>query len=165
MSITALYSGSFDPVTFGHLDIIARAARMFDTLILAVGSHHTKTSLLPLDQRMALLEAEVAALNINNVRFITFDGLVVDAARNQRAGVIVRGLRNTADFDYETQMAAMNAAMAGEVETVFLSASPKTGFIASSLVKQIARMGGDISEFAPPATVRKILEAMKTIHK
>jgi len=165
MSTTALYPGSFDPVTFGHLDIIARAARMFDTLILAVGSHHTKTSLLALDQRVALLETEVAALNINNVRFITFDGLVVDAARNQRAGVIVRGLRNTADFDYETQMAAMNAAMAGEVETVFLSASPKTGFIASSLVKQIARMGGDISGFVPPATVRKIQEVIKTTHK
>ncbi len=161
MSTTALYPGSFDPVTFGHLDIIARAAHIFDTLILAVGSHHTKTSLLPLDQRLLLLETEVAALNITNVRFITFDGLVVDAARNQGAGVIVRGLRNTTDFDYEAQMAAMNAALAAEVETVFMSASPKTGFIASSLVKQIARMGGDVSGFVPPATAQKIFEIIK----
>ncbi len=162
MSTTALYPGSFDPVTFGHLDIIARAARIFDTLVLAVGAHHSKTSLLPLDQRLSLLETEVATLNINNVKFITFDGLVVEAARNHSAGVIVRGLRNTTDFDYEAQMAAMNAAMAGEVETVFLSASPKTGFIASSLVKQIARMGGDISGFVPPATARTVLKALKT---
>ncbi len=162
MSTTALYPGSFDPVTFGHLDIIARAARIFDTVILAVGSHHTKTSLLPLDQRLSLLETEVAALNIKNVKLITFDGLVVDAARSQNAGVIVRGLRNTTDFDYEVQMAAMNATIAGEVETVFLSASPKTGFIASSLVKQIARMGGDISDFVSPATANKILKAIKT---
>jgi len=162
MGTIALYPGSFDPVTFGHLDIIARAARIFDTLILAVGSHHTKTSLLPLDQRLSLLETEVAALNITNVKFIIFDGLVVDAARNQSAGVIVRGLRNTTDFDYEAQMAAMNAAMAGEVETAFLCASPKTGFIASSLVKQIARMGGDISGFVPPSTAMKILEIIKT---
>jgi len=162
MSTTALYPGSFDPVTFGHLDIIARAARIFDTLILAVGAHHTKTSLLPLDQRLSLLETEVAALNIKNVKLITFDGLVVDAARSQNAGVIVRGLRNTTDFDYEVQMAAMNATIAGEVETVFLSASPKTGFIASSLVKQIARMGGDISDFVSPATANKILKAIKT---
>jgi len=162
MGTIALYPGSFDPVTFGHLDIIARAARVFDTLILAVGSHHTKTSLLPLDQRLLLLETEVAALDIKNVKFITFDGLVVDAARNQGAGVIVRGLRNTTDFDYEAQMSAMNATIAAEVETVFLSASPKTGYIASSLVKQIARMGGDISGFVSPATAAKILEVIKT---
>ncbi len=162
MSTTALYPGSFDPVTFGHLDIITRAARIFDTLILAVGAHHSKTSLLTLDQRLSLLETEVAVLDISNVKFTSFDGLVVDAARNQNAGVIVRGLRNTTDFDYETQMAAMNATIAAEVETVFLSASPKTGFIASSLVKQIARMGGDISDFVPPSTARKILEIVKT---
>ena len=117
---------------------------------------------MPLDQRLSLLETEVAALNIKNVKLITFDGLVVDAARSQNAGVIVRGLRNTTDFDYEVQMAAMNATIAGEVETVFLSASPKTGFIASSLVKQIARMGGDISDFVSPATANKILKAIKT---
>jgi pantetheine-phosphate adenylyltransferase len=162
MSTTALYPGSFDPPTFGHLDIIGRAARIFDTVIIAVGSHHTKTALLPLDRRVSLLEAEVAALNIQNVTYTTFGGLVVDAAREHGAGVIVRGLRNTTDYDYEVQMAAMNATLADEVETVFLNASPKTDFIASSLVKQIARMGGDISSFVPALTMQKIVEQLKT---
>ena len=158
MNTTALYSGSFDPLTFGHLDIIARAARMFDSVIIAVGSHHTKTALLSLDQRLELLEAEVNALNIANVTYSTFDGLVVDAARAHGAGVIVRGLRNTSDYDYEVQMAAMNAALADDVDTVFLAASPQTSFIASSLVKQIAAMGGDISSFVPARTCKKISE-------
>jgi len=161
MSTTALYPGSFDPLTYGHLDIITRAARLFDTLIVAVGSHHTKTVLLPLDMRLDLLKAEVAVLDIDNINFITFDGLVVDAARDHAAGVIVRGLRNTSDYDYEAPMAAMNATLAGEVETVFLSASPRTAFIASSLVKQIARMGGDISSFVPALTAKKISEKLK----
>jgi len=161
MSTTALYPGSFDPVTYGHLDIIVRAARIFDTLIIAVGSHHTKTVLLPLDMRLALLKAEVAVLGIDNINFVTFDSLVVDAARGHGAGVIVRGLRNTSDYDYEAPMAAMNAALADEVETVFLSASPRTAFIASSLVKQIARMDGDISSFVPALTAKKISEKLK----
>jgi len=147
MSTTALYSGSFDPVTFGHMDIITRAARIFEHVIVAVGSHHTKTALLSVDQRLELLEAEVAALDISNVIYITFDGLVVDAAVEHGASVIVRGLRNTTDYDYEVQMAAMNDVLANEVETVFLAASPETSFIASSLVKQIAGMQGDISKF------------------
>jgi len=108
MSTTALYSGSFDPVTFGHMDIITRAARIFEHVIVAVGSHHTKTALLSVDQRLELLEAEVAALDISNVIYITFDGLVVDAAVEHGASVIVRGLRNTTDYDYEVQMAAIN---------------------------------------------------------
>jgi len=162
MSTTALYPGSFDPVTFGHTDIIARAARMFDTVILAVGMHHTKTVLLSPDQRLSLLEAEMATLNINNVKFTTFDGLVIEAARAHGANVIIRGLRNTTDYDYEVQMAAMNATLASDVETVFLAASPKTSFIASSLVKQIARMGGDISAFVPERTAQAIREKLKT---
>lgn len=162
MSITALYPGSFDPLTFGHLDIIIRAARMFNTVVIAVGSHHTKTALLSLDQRLELLEAEVNALDIKNVRYTTFDGLVVKAARDQGAGVIVRGLRNTTDYEYEVQMAAMNATLEKEIETVFLAASPQTEFIASSLVKQIARMGGDISSFVPSLTAGKIEQELKT---
>jgi len=161
MSITALYPGSFDPLTFGHLDIIIRAARMFDTVIIAVGSHHTKTALLSLDQRLELLEAEVKTLDIKNVRYTTFDGLVVKAARDQRAGVIVRGLRSTTDYEYEVQMAAMNATLEKEIETVFLAASPQTEFIASSLVKQIARMEGDISSFVPSLTAAKIKQELK----
>lgn len=161
MSTTALYPGSFDPVTFGHLDIITRAAAMFETVVIAVGAHHTKVGFLTLDQRMQLLEAEVAAVKIDNVKFATFDGLVVDAAREQGASVIIRGLRNTTDYDYEVQMAAMNSALAGTVETVFLAASPNTSFIASSLVKQIAKMGGDISAFVPKMTAQKISEILK----
>ena len=161
MSKIALYSGSFDPATFGHLDIITRGARLFDELIVAMGVHHTKTALLSVDQRLALLEQEVAALKITNVRYVTFDNLVVEAAQQHGASVILRGLRNTTDYDYETQMAAMNATLAAGVETVFLQASPATDFIASSLVKQIARMGGDISSFVPKITEREILNTLK----
>lgn len=161
MSTKAIFPGSFDPVTFGHMDIITRAAAMFDTLVIAVGSHHTKTSLFSLDQRLQLLKAEVAALDISNVEFTTFGNLVVEAAREHKAKVIVRGLRNTTDFDYEVQMAAMNSKLADEVETVFLAASAHTSFIASSLVKQIARMGGDISSFVPALTAQKIAEVIK----
>lgn len=164
MARTGFYPGSFDPVTFGHLDIIARAARLVDRLVLGVGVHHGKQALLPAGQRMALLEevtrpiAEHTGLKIT---MVTFDGLAVDAARREGAGVILRGLRDASDFDYEVQMGQMNGAMAPDIETVFLAASPATRMIASSLVKQIARMGGDVSLFVPEETLAAVLKAIK----
>lgn len=146
------YPGSFDPVTFGHLDVIARASRLFDRLVIGIGAHEGKKALLSADARVALVKscslpiAEHAGLKID---VVTYDGLTVDAARKAKAGVIVRGLRDASDFDYEVQMAHMNGALSPDLETIFIAASPATRMIASSLVKQIARMGGDVSLFLP----------------
>jgi pantetheine-phosphate adenylyltransferase len=158
------YPGSFDPVTYGHLDIIARAARLVDKLVLGVGAHASKQSLLPAEQRVSLLEevtrpiAEHAGVKL---QVVTFDGLAVDTARRVHAGLIIRGLRDASDFDYEVQMGQMNGAMAPDIETVFLAASPATRMIASSLVKQIARMGGETSLFVPKEAQAALLAALK----
>jgi pantetheine-phosphate adenylyltransferase len=163
MARTGFYPGSFDPVTYGHLDIIARAARMVDKLVIGVGTHAGKQALLDAATRVALLEtvtkpvAEHTGLQIS---VATFDGLAVDAARLHHAGLIVRGLRDASDFDYEVQMGQMNGAMAPDIETVFLAASPATRMIASSLVKQIARMGGDVTLFIPKEALAKIKAAL-----
>lgn len=152
MSRTGFYPGSFDPVTFGHLDIIARAARLVDTLVLGVGVHHGKQALIDSDTRINLLEQvtrPIAEHSGVKISITTFDGLAVDAARKAHAGLIIRGLRDATDFDYEVQMGQMNGAMAPDIETVFLAASPATRMIASSLVKQIAQMGGDVALFLP----------------
>ena len=164
MARTGFYPGSFDPVTFGHLDIIARSARLVDKLVLGLGVHHGKQALLPAEERLALL-AEVTKPIADHtglkITMVTFDGLAVDAARREGAGVILRGLRDASDFEYEVQMGQMNCAMAPDIETVFLAASPATRMIASSLVKQIARMGGDVSLFVPEETLAAVLKAIR----
>jgi len=163
MTRTGFYPGSFDPVTYGHLDVIARAARLVDRLVLGVGSHHGKAALISLEERLRLLEevtAPIAAHAGVSIVISTFAGLAVDAARHCGAGLIVRGLRDASDFDYEVQMGQMNAAMAPDIETVFLAASPATRMIASSLVKQIAGMGGDISPFVPEAAKLAVTRAI-----
>jgi pantetheine-phosphate adenylyltransferase len=158
------YPGSFDPVTYGHLDIIARAGRVVDKLVIGVGVHDSKKSVLGAAQRVDLVKqvtspiAEHSGLKID---VVTFDGLAVDAAHKAKAQIFVRGLRDASDFDYEVQMAQMNGALAPEIETVFLAASPATRMIASSLVKQIARMGGDISLFLPPEAEAVLRAALK----
>ncbi len=149
---TGFYPGSFDPVTFGHLDVIARAARLVDKLVIGVGVHAQKQGLLTAEERVALLEtvctpiAEHAGLKFS---VKTFDGLAVAAAKAAGARLMIRGIRDATDFDYEMQMSQMNAVLAPELETVFLGASPATRMIASSLVKQIAKLGGDTSMFLP----------------
>ena len=146
------YPGSFDPITYGHLDVIARAARFVDKLVIGVGLHSSKQALLDADARVKLIEqvtkpiADHAGLKIS---VVTFADLTVQAAHKAHAGVIIRGLRDASDFDYEVQMAQMNGALSPEIETVFLAASPATRMISSSLVKQIAKMGGDTSLFLP----------------
>ena len=165
MTRTGFYPGSFDPVTYGHMDIIARSARFLDALVLGVGVHHGKTPFLPTDLRLKLLDeacAPVRKATGCNISIVTFDGLAVNAARDAGAGVIVRGLRDASDFDYEVQMGQMNAGLAPDMETVFLAASPATRMIASSLVKQIAKMGGDISPFVPEAVNKAVLKALKS---
>jgi pantetheine-phosphate adenylyltransferase len=164
MARTGFYPGSFDPVTYGHLDIIARAARLVDKLVLGVGVHHGKQALLEAAVRIKLLEDTVKPIAEHTgvkVSITTFDDLAVNAARRANAGVIIRGLRDASDFDYEVQMGQMNGAMAPDIETVFLAASPATRMIASSLVKQIARMGGDVSLFIPTEAQAAVALALK----
>lgn len=148
-----LYPGSFDPVTFGHMDIVRRAGRLVDRLVIAVGTHHDKHPLFSAEERVKLaLEVlgPVAKDGGFALDVTTYDSLTVDAASAAKAIVVIRGLRDAGDFDYEMQMAGMNAALAPEIETVFLASSPGTRHIAASLVRQIAAMGGDISTFVPP---------------
>jgi pantetheine-phosphate adenylyltransferase len=152
MMRTGFYPGSFDPITFGHLDIIARAVRLVDRLVIGVGNHDSKRALLSAEERVLLVEQVAKPIADHSglrIEVVTFNGLAVDAAHKAKAHVFVRGLRDASDFDYEVQMAQMNGALAPELETVFLAASPATRMIASSLVKQIAKMGGDISLFLP----------------
>ncbi len=153
MTRTGIYTGSFDPITNGHVDVIERAAALVDRLVVAVGVHHGKKPVFTADERLAMIEAEVGdRVRAAGAELVvtTFSGLAVDAARDAGATIIIRGLRDGSDFDYEIQMSTMNAVMMPDVETVFLAASPGCRHIAASLVRQIAAMGGDISEFVPP---------------
>ncbi len=164
---TAFYPGSFDPLTFGHLDIIMRAAKLVDRLVIGVGVHHGKKAMFTPDERLAMLETQKAELvnegmGGDRLEIASFDNLAVDAARAHGARVIIRGLRDSGDFDYEMQMAGMNAGLAGDIETVFLASSPKVRHIAASLVRQIAAMGGDVSPFVPPHVAREMQSRSKS---
>jgi pantetheine-phosphate adenylyltransferase len=155
MARTALFAGSFDPITNGHLDVVGAAVRLADRLVLAVGVHPGKTPLFAADARIAMLEeicGPVAKAAGCTLACITFADLVVAAAQREGATMLIRGIRDATDFDYEMQMAGMNAAMAPDVQTVFLPASPAVRPITATLVRQIAGMGGDVSAFVP-ATV------------
>lgn len=159
MKRIGFYPGSFDPVTLGHTDVIARACRLVDRLVIGVGVHDAKKPLFAADDRIAMLEAEtkpIAAKAGTQIDIITFAGLAVEAARQAGASVIVRGLRDATDFDYETQMASMNGAMAPGIETVFIAAAPGVRHIAANLVRQIAVMGGDASAFVSPAVAQRL---------
>jgi pantetheine-phosphate adenylyltransferase len=148
-----LYPGSFDPVTYGHVDIVRRARHFVDRLVIAIGTHHAKLPLFSVDERVTLAKAvvEPVASEIGlSFDVTTYDGLTVDAARAAGASIIVRGLRDAGDFDHEMQMAGMNQALAPEIETVFLASSPGSRHIAASLVRQVAAMGGDVTAFVPP---------------
>lgn len=152
MTCTALYPGSFDPLTNGHVDIIRAGASFCDRLVVAIGAHPGKTPLLPLEERAALLKnacAELEAAGSCRFDVVSYDGLTVDAARDHGASFILRGLRDATDFDYEMQMAGMNLAMAPEIRTIFLPSSPSVRHITATLVRQIALLGGDVSSFVP----------------
>lgn len=151
----ALCPGSFDPVTIGHLDIIERASRRFEQLVVAVVTNPSKAPLFDVKERMELLEDAVG--HLNNVEVASFDGLLVDFARSIGAGVIVKGLRAVSDFDYEIQMAQMNNKLSG-IETFFMAASPVTSYLSSSLVKEIARFGGDVSSLVTPLVAERLAD-------
>jgi pantetheine-phosphate adenylyltransferase len=159
MPRTALYPGSFDPVTNGHLDVVRRAARLADRLVLAIGIHPGKTPMFSADERLALVEetcGPIARAAGCEFACTTFGDLVVTAAQREGASLLIRGLRDGTDLDYEMQMAGMNETMAPDVGTVFVPASPAVRPITATLVRQIASMGGDVSAFVPPAVWQRL---------
>ncbi|MDH5190899.1 MAG: pantetheine-phosphate adenylyltransferase [Gammaproteobacteria bacterium] len=156
MSITVIYPGTFDPVTNGHTDLVERASRLFDKVIVAVATNSQKGTTFTLDERVHLVQTALAGLD--NVTICGFDSLLVDFARENRAQAIVRGLRAVSDFEYEFQLAGMNRRLAPDIETLFLTPAEKYAYISSSLVKEIAALGGDVSEFVH-AEVRDALKS------
>lgn len=167
MQRTGFYSGSFDPVTLGHTDIIERASRLVDRLVIGIGVHPAKAAMFADADRVAMLESETASIAKSagiEISVITFADLAIAAAQREGAGVIFRGLRDGTDFDYEMQMAAMNGAMAPGVQTVFVAASPHVRHIAANLVRQIAQMGGDVTPFVSPAVARQLAGRAKPKH-
>ncbi len=159
MPRAALYAGSFDPVTNGHLDVVRQAARLVDRLVLAIGVHPGKAPLFSAEERLAMLGETCGAVTKAagcELETVTFSDLVVAAARREGATLLIRGLRDGTDLDYEMQMAGMNEAMAPDVLTVFLPASPIVRPITATLVRQIAAMGGDVAAFVPAAVLRRL---------
>ena len=159
-----VYPGTFDPVTNGHIDIIARAAKMLDRLVVGVAENPGKAPFFSLEERIELVRAETASIAERTGTVIevqAFSGLLVAFARDMNASVIVRGLRAVTDFDYEFQMVGMNHRLDPGVETVFFMASESHQFISSRFVKEIARLGGDVSSFVPPLTLQRTLERVK----
>lgn len=160
MTRTALYSGTFDPLTNGHLDVIGQGAQLFDRIVVAIGVHPGKSPWLDFGERAEAIRTACIGLPAR-IDVAAFDGLVVAAAHAHGACAILRGLRDATDFDYEMQMAGMNGAMAPEIRTVFLPAEPGLRHISGTLVRQIAALGGDVSAFAPPASVEALKRAIE----
>ncbi len=159
MPRTALFPGSFDPVTNGHLDLVRQSSRLADRLVVAIGTHPGKTPLFSTEERLAMLEETCAPLaRAAGCEFacITFADLVVTAAQREKATILIRGLRSATDFDYEMEMAGMNGAMSPDLQTVFLPASPPVRPITATLVRQIASMGGDVTPFVPPSVAARL---------
>jgi len=151
---SAIYPGSFDPVTNGHLDVVERARKLFDEVIVAVAHNDEKEPLFPLQERLDLLHQTVG--RIENIRIAQFDGLLVEFARAQKACAVIRGLRAVSDFEFEFQMALMNRKLEGSVETMFLMPKEEYTYLSSRLVKEIARLGGDVSQFVPPIVAKAL---------
>ena len=157
----AICPGSFDPVTHGHLDIVRRASQLFDRVIVVVMSNAAKSPLFSQVERMELLQQVIAAEGIDNVTVDCYDGLLADYAAMRQANAIVKGLRAMSDFEYEFQMALTNRKLNPQVETVFLTTTAEHMYLSSSLVKQVARLGGDITDFVPPCILPYITEKLR----
>lgn len=157
---TAIYPGSFDPVTLGHLDIIQRAGKVFDRIIVAVLVNPAKHVVFTVDERIDFLRRATAGMD--NIEFVGFDGLLADYAKKRDINVIVKGLRALSDFEYEFQMALTNRKLNPELETMFFTTSAENMFLSSSMVKQIAGFGGDISNFVPPCILGDLKERLYT---
>ncbi len=149
----AIFPGSFDPVTNGHLDVIKRAAKLFDRLVVLVAINENKNALFTMDEKKFLLKEACSSAGLKNVEVSGFEGLLVDAVKNFGASVIIRGLRALSDFEFEFQMALMNRELDETCETIFLMPSPEYSFTSSRMIKEIAKYGGDISAFVPSAVI------------
>ena len=156
MKVIAIYPGTFDPLTNGHTDLIQRAAKMFDTVLVAVANNPSKKPCFSLEERVEL--ANTILNHLGNVKVIGFSGLLADLARDHNANVLIRGIRAVSDFDYEFQLANMNRRLNPDLESVFLTPAEQNSFISSTLVKEVARHNGDVSEFVDPV----IVKALKT---
>lgn len=154
MTVTAVYPGTFDPITNGHLDIITRGVRLFDSIIVAILRNPDKEPLFPMDERVATLREVVGRLP--KVQVEAFDGLLVDYARSRGAQVIVRGLRALSDFEYEYQMALMNQRLVPDIHTIYMMPSEAYSYVSSRLVKEVARLGGDVTGLVPPEVATRL---------
>jgi pantetheine-phosphate adenylyltransferase len=154
MSVSALYPGTFDPPTNGHLDLIERGAKLFDRLIVAILNNPGKDPLFTVEERVEMLKESTAALK--NVSVATFDGLMVEFARKQGAKAVLRGIRAISDYEYEFQMALMNRRLAPEIETVFLQPAGRYSFVSSRMLKDVVSFGGDVSGLVPPNVLKRL---------
>ncbi len=155
---TAICPGSFDPVTLGHLDIISRAANMFDKVMVAVLVNPSKHTMFSVVERKEMLIHAITQKQLRNAEVVAFDGLLIDCAKKYNAKTIVKGLRAISDFEYEFQMSLMNKSLSSEIETVFLTTNLKYMYLSSSVVKQIANLGADVSQFVPTSALNKLSE-------
>lgn len=154
-----LYPGTFDPITNGHLDIVSRASKMFDQVVIAIAVGHHKKPLFSLDERVAL--AQQATQHLPNVEIVGFDGLLINLFKEQNATAVVRGLRAVSDFEYEFQLANMNRQLSPEYEVIFFSPAEQYSFISSTLIREIARLDGDVSKFVPPVVEQAFVKKFK----
>jgi len=156
MTVSAMYPGTFDPITLGHEDLVRRASRLFDRVVVAIAAHPgSKAPMFTFGERVEL--AKVALSDLDNIEVAGYEGLTVDFARKNQLQVIIRGLRAVSDFEYEFQLATMNRHLTSDVETVFLTPTDKFTFISSSLVREVATLGGDVSEFVSPEVQAALL--------
>jgi pantetheine-phosphate adenylyltransferase len=158
MNITAIYPGTFDPITDGHLDLILRASKLFHKVIVAVAENKGKTPLFSTKERVDMI-VEVTA-HLPNVSIIGFGNLLVDCAKEQQANVVLRGLRAVSDFEYEFQLAGMNRRLSPELETMFLTPAEQYEFISSSMIREIAKLNGDVSSFVPACVEQKLIKKL-----
>ncbi len=161
----AVYPGTFDPLTNGHTDLVARAARMFRKVILAIAESPHKKPAFELEQRISLAQEVLAEAGLTNIEVVGFDNLLANFVRDNGAGVLLRGLRAVSDFEYEFQLASMNRHLVKEVETVFMTPDEKHSFISSTLVKEVARLHGDVREFVHPLVARALRAHFGTAEK
>lgn len=158
MKRVAIYPGTFDPITNGHVDLICRASKLFDKVIISVVKQSSKKTLFSTEDRLSLVKKSV--MDFNNVVVDSFSGLLVDYAKKKNASIIIRGLRAISDFEYEFQMALTNRKMADEIETIFLMPGEKYTYLSSTLIREIARNGGDVSQFVPKVVVNKLKKVL-----
>ena len=159
MKKIAIYPGSFDPITNGHVDLIKRASKIFDEVIIAITQNANKSSFLSIDERVGAVESSIDSLS--NTRVLSFNSLLVDFARDHDAQIIIRGLRAVSDFEYEFQLSGMNKRLNSEIETLFMTPSEEFANISSSLVREILSLGGDISPFVPPQVKTILLDTLQ----